>query len=86
LHVLGLLVCDEEEEQRNDGPRYIRHYSLTRGVALSALSVPEKSVDIILKLNKGGRSLMLKPLATFPAQHLLTFLVQGTRTPPGPRP
>jgi hypothetical protein len=45
LHVLGLLVCDEEEEQRGDNTRYIRRYSLTRGVALSALSAPEKSVD-----------------------------------------
>jgi hypothetical protein len=33
---------------------YIRHYSLTPGAKLAALSVPEKSVDIILKLNKGG--------------------------------
>jgi hypothetical protein len=54
LHILGLLVCDEEEEQREDGPRYIGHYTLTRGVKLTALSVPEKSVDIIIKLNKGG--------------------------------
>jgi hypothetical protein len=53
LHVLGLLVCDEEEEQREDGTRYIRHYSLTQGVKLAALSVPDLSVDNILKLNKG---------------------------------
>ena len=45
LHVLGLLVCDEEEEQRDDGPRYIRHYSLAQSIALGALSVPDLSVD-----------------------------------------
>ncbi len=45
LHVLGLLVCNEEEEQRDDGPRYIRHYSLSQGVSLGALSVPDLSVD-----------------------------------------
>jgi hypothetical protein len=54
LHILGLLVCDEEEEKREDGTRYIGHYTVTRGVKLAALSVPEKSVDNILKLNKGG--------------------------------
>jgi hypothetical protein len=43
--VLGLLVCDEEEEQRDDGPRYIRHYSLAQSIALGALSVPDLSVD-----------------------------------------
>jgi hypothetical protein len=45
LHVLGLLVCDEEEEQRDDGPRYIRHYSLAQSIVLGALSVPDLSVD-----------------------------------------
>jgi hypothetical protein len=45
LHVLGLLVCNEEEEQRDNGPRYIRHYSLAQSISLDALSVPEKSVD-----------------------------------------
>src|SRR5262249_39318495 len=45
LHVLGLLICDEEEEQRTDGPRYIRHYSLGQSISLSALSVPDLSVD-----------------------------------------
>jgi hypothetical protein len=45
LHVLGLLVCDEEEEQREDGPRYIRHYSLAQSIALWALSVPDLSAD-----------------------------------------
>jgi hypothetical protein len=45
LHVLGLLVCEEEEEQREDGPRYIRHYRLAQSISLSALSVPDSSVD-----------------------------------------
>jgi hypothetical protein len=56
LHVLGLLVCNEEEEQRDDGPRYIRHYSLSQGVSLRALSVPDLSVDNVLNFNKGGGS------------------------------
>lgn len=43
LHVLGLLVCREEEEQRNDGPRYIRHYTLAPAAHVSALCVPEIS-------------------------------------------
>jgi predicted transcriptional regulator len=37
LHVLGLLVCREEEEQRNDGPRYIRHYTLAPAIQLGCL-------------------------------------------------
>jgi hypothetical protein len=37
LHVLGLLTCREEEDQRNDGPRYVRHYSLTPTVNLKCL-------------------------------------------------
>jgi hypothetical protein len=37
LHVLGLLTCREEEEQRNEGPRYVRHYSLTPSVNLQCL-------------------------------------------------
>jgi hypothetical protein len=45
LHVLGLLVCEEEEEQREDGPRYIRHYRLAQPISLGALSVPDSSVD-----------------------------------------
>ena len=45
LHVLGLLTCREEEELREDGPRYIRHYSLAQPISLNALSVPEMSVD-----------------------------------------
>ena len=45
LHVLGLLICDGEEEERTDGPRYIRHYSLGQSISLSALSVPDLSVD-----------------------------------------
>jgi hypothetical protein len=45
LHVLGLLVCNGEEEQREDGPRYIRDYSLREHIALVALSVPDLSVD-----------------------------------------
>ena len=44
LHVLGLLTCREEEELREDGPRYIRHYSLAQPISLNALSVPEMSV------------------------------------------
>ena len=48
LHVLGLLVCDEEEEQRDNGPRYIRHYSLAQTISLDALSVPDLSVDIMI--------------------------------------
>jgi hypothetical protein len=47
LHVLGLLVCEEEEEQRDDGPRYIRHYRLAQSIVLAALSVPDLSVDIM---------------------------------------
>jgi hypothetical protein len=38
LHVLGLLVCDEEEQQRDDGPHYVRHYRLSQGVNLGVLS------------------------------------------------
>jgi Bifunctional DNA primase/polymerase, N-terminal len=45
LHVLGLLTCREEEEQREDGPRYIRHYSIPKGYSLGAISVPDLSVD-----------------------------------------
>jgi DNA-binding IclR family transcriptional regulator len=45
LHVLGLLTCDEEEEERSDGKRYIRHYSLAQSISVSALSVPDLSVD-----------------------------------------
>jgi len=41
LHVLGLLTCREEEEQRDDGPRFIRHYSLSPATQLDCLSVPE---------------------------------------------
>jgi hypothetical protein len=41
LHVLGLLTCREEEEQRDDGPRYIRHYSLSLATHLGCLSVPD---------------------------------------------
>jgi len=37
LHVLGLLTCREEEDQRNDGPRYVRHYSLSPTVNLKCL-------------------------------------------------
>jgi hypothetical protein len=37
LHVLGLLTCREEEHQRNDGPRYVRHYSLSPTVDLKCL-------------------------------------------------
>ena len=47
LHVLGLLVCEEEEEQREDGPRYIRHYRLAQPISLDALSVPDSSVDLL---------------------------------------
>jgi hypothetical protein len=47
LHVLGLLVCEEEEEQREDGPRYIRHYRLAQSISLDALSVPDLSVDLL---------------------------------------
>ena len=47
LHVLGLLVCEEEEEQREDGPRYIRHYRLAQPISLDALSVPDLSVDLL---------------------------------------
>jgi hypothetical protein len=45
LHVLGLLTCREEEEQRENGPRYIRHYSLAQPISLNVLSVPEMSVN-----------------------------------------
>lgn len=41
LHVLGLLVCREEEEQRNDGPRFIRHYSLAPATHIGSLCVPD---------------------------------------------
>jgi predicted transcriptional regulator len=37
LHVLGLLTCREEEDQRDDGPRYVRHYSLSPTVKLTCL-------------------------------------------------
>src|SRR5262245_34667724 len=37
LHVLGLLTCREEEDQRDNGPRYVRHYSLTPSVDLRCL-------------------------------------------------
>jgi hypothetical protein len=43
--MLGLLTCREEEELREDGPRYIRHYSLAQPISLNVLSVPEMSVD-----------------------------------------
>jgi hypothetical protein len=39
LHVLGLLICDEEEQQRDDGPHYVRHYRLSQGVKLGVLGV-----------------------------------------------
>ena len=41
MHVLGLLVCREEEEARADQTRFIRHYSLAAGVSLAPLSVPD---------------------------------------------
>jgi len=39
LHVLGLLICDEEEQPRDDGPHYVRHYRLSQGVKLGVLGV-----------------------------------------------
>jgi hypothetical protein len=44
LHVLGLLTCREEEEQRNEGPRYVRHYSLSP-LRQPSMSVPDLSVQ-----------------------------------------
>jgi hypothetical protein len=40
LHILGLLECDETEEERGGKPVQVRHYSLVEGIALSALSFP----------------------------------------------
>jgi hypothetical protein len=37
LHVLGLLTCREEEEQRDGAPRYVRHYSLAPATHLGSL-------------------------------------------------
>src|SRR5262249_12498386 len=45
LHILGLLTCREEEDERDGAPRYIRHYSLSQTTSLSALAVPDLSVD-----------------------------------------
>jgi hypothetical protein len=41
LHTLGLLTCREEEKERADGPRYVRHYTVAAGVSLDPLSVPD---------------------------------------------
>jgi hypothetical protein len=45
LHVLGLLTCREEEEDRAGVPRFVRHYTLSPAISLTALAVPDLSVD-----------------------------------------
>jgi hypothetical protein len=44
LHVLGLLTCREEEEQRDGAPRYVRHYSLAPATHLGSLLYQKKTI------------------------------------------
>jgi hypothetical protein len=56
LHILGLLTCDEVEEERLGKPVQIRHYSLVSGLDLSVLTIPEMCVSNSCFSQKRGES------------------------------
>jgi hypothetical protein len=56
LHILGLLTCEETEEQRMGRMVQVRHYSLAPDIDLAVLTVPDLSPRIHKHTEKERRS------------------------------
>jgi hypothetical protein len=55
LHILGLLVCDETEEERIGKTVYVRHYSLAAGIDLDVLRNQKCDQANLSTLREGER-------------------------------